>query len=156
MGDPSIDFGAVKVKEGRDLWGRSCDSNPADSGRADVEPEALRGSQNIISHPNIYPRSFCPLPSSKPAPPLSSQQPPMLFGVFLTSCLSQQNPKPSSEEISLIAEQLSMEKEVVRVWFCNRRQKEKRISCPMPSPIKSPIYNSRLVRGLGFSPPSAI
>ncbi|OWK51632.1 POU domain, class 2, transcription factor 3 [Lonchura striata] len=58
----------------------------------------------------------------------------------------QDNPKPSSEEISLIAEQLSMEKEVVRVWFCNRRQKEKRISCPMPSPIKSPIYNSRLVR----------
>lgn len=43
-----------------------------------------------------------------------------------------------------------MEKEVVRVWFCNRRQKEKRISCPMPSPIKSPIYNSRLVRGLGL------
>ncbi|KAH0623305.1 hypothetical protein JD844_031487 [Phrynosoma platyrhinos] len=58
----------------------------------------------------------------------------------------QDNPKPSSEEISMIAEQLSMEKEVVRVWFCNRRQKEKRISCPMPSPIKSPLYNSRLVR----------
>ncbi|RLV91890.1 hypothetical protein DV515_00013987, partial [Chloebia gouldiae] len=64
-----------------------------------------------------------------------------------------QNPKPSSEEISLIAEQLSMEKEVVRVWFCNRRQKEKRISCPMPSPIKSPIYNSRLVRDVAFSLP---
>uniref|UniRef100_A0A8D2ITT2 POU domain protein n=1 Tax=Varanus komodoensis TaxID=61221 RepID=A0A8D2ITT2_VARKO len=58
----------------------------------------------------------------------------------------QDNPKPSSEEISMIAEQLSMEKEVVRVWFCNRRQKEKRISCPMPSPMKSPLYNSRLVR----------
>ena len=43
-----------------------------------------------------------------------------------------------------------MEKEVVRVWFCNRRQKEKRISCPMPSPIKSPIYNSRLVRDFGL------
>lgn len=43
-----------------------------------------------------------------------------------------------------------MEKEVVRVWFCNRRQKEKRISCPMPSPIKSPIYNSRLVRDSGL------
>ncbi|KYO39039.1 POU domain, class 2, transcription factor 3 isoform D [Alligator mississippiensis] len=66
-----------------------------------------------------------------------------------------QNPKPSSEEISLIAEQLSMEKEVVRVWFCNRRQKEKRISCPMPSPIKSPIYNSRLVSTSGsLGPPS--
>ncbi|XP_056320255.1 POU domain, class 2, transcription factor 1a isoform X3 [Danio aesculapii] len=38
--------------------------------------------------------------------------------------------KPSSEEITLIADQLSMEKEVVRVWFCNRRQKEKRINPP--------------------------
>ncbi|XP_048368929.1 POU domain, class 2, transcription factor 3 isoform X1 [Sphaerodactylus townsendi] len=61
----------------------------------------------------------------------------------------QENPKPSSEEISMIAEQLSMEKEVVRVWFCNRRQKEKRISCPMPSPIKSPLYNSRLISTSG-------
>ncbi|KAG8141562.1 hypothetical protein E2320_007164 [Naja naja] len=61
----------------------------------------------------------------------------------------QDNPKPSSEEIALIAEQLAMEKEVVRVWFCNRRQKEKRISCPMPSPIKSPLYNSRLVSTSG-------
>ncbi|XP_054853372.1 POU domain, class 2, transcription factor 3 isoform X1 [Eublepharis macularius] len=61
----------------------------------------------------------------------------------------QDNPKPSSEEISMIAEQLSMEKEVVRVWFCNRRQKEKRISCPMPSPIKSPLYNSRLISTSG-------
>ncbi|CAB1316673.1 unnamed protein product [Coregonus sp. 'balchen'] len=41
------------------------------------------------------------------------------------------NPKPNSEEIMLISEQLSMEKEVVRVWFCNRRQKEKRIYCPV-------------------------
>ncbi|XP_078675141.1 uncharacterized protein LOC144913020 isoform X3 [Branchiostoma floridae x Branchiostoma belcheri] len=39
-----------------------------------------------------------------------------------------QNPKPTSEEIGIIAEQLGMEKEVVRVWFCNRRQKEKRIN----------------------------
>ncbi|KAA8586536.1 hypothetical protein FQN60_000372 [Etheostoma spectabile] len=41
------------------------------------------------------------------------------------------NPKPNSEEITLISEQLAMEKEVVRVWFCNRRQKEKRIYCPV-------------------------
>ncbi|XP_054581340.1 POU domain, class 2, transcription factor 3 isoform X3 [Eptesicus fuscus] len=61
----------------------------------------------------------------------------------------QDNPKPSSEEISMIAEQLSMEKEVVRVWFCNRRQKEKRISCPVATPIKSPIYTSRLVSPSG-------
>lgn len=31
-----------------------------------------------------------------------------------------QNPKPTSEEISLLADSLGMEKEVVRVWFCNR------------------------------------
>ncbi|XP_077062631.1 POU domain, class 2, transcription factor 3 isoform X2 [Siphateles boraxobius] len=55
------------------------------------------------------------------------------------------NPKPNSEEITLISEQLAMEKEVVRVWFCNRRQKEKRIYCPMStSPMKSHNYNPRL------------
>ncbi|XP_047462188.1 POU domain, class 2, transcription factor 3 [Mugil cephalus] len=52
------------------------------------------------------------------------------------------NPKPNSEEITLISEQLSMEKEVVRVWFCNRRQKEKRIYCPTSIPVKT--YNSRM------------
>ncbi|XP_076606671.1 POU domain, class 2, transcription factor 3 [Chaetodon auriga] len=55
------------------------------------------------------------------------------------------NPKPNSEEITLISEQLSMEKEVVRVWFCNRRQKEKRIYCPVASlSVKSHSYNSRM------------
>lgn len=50
------------------------------------------------------------------------------------------NPKPSSEEICLLADNLAMEKEVVRVWFCNRRQKEKRINPPGHdgSPIGSP------------------
>lgn len=53
-----------------------------------------------------------------------------------------QNQKPTSEEITLIAEQLNMEKEVIRVWFCNRRQKEKRINPPSSggtssSPIKA-------------------
>ncbi|XP_004636459.1 POU domain, class 2, transcription factor 3 [Octodon degus] len=67
-----------------------------------------------------------------------------------------QNPKPSSEEISMIAEQLSMEKEVVRVWFCNRRQKEKRINCPVSAPVKSPIYNSRLVSPSGSLGPLSV
>ncbi|XP_069933505.1 POU domain, class 2, transcription factor 1 isoform X9 [Oryctolagus cuniculus] len=53
-----------------------------------------------------------------------------------------ENQKPTSEEISMIAEQLNMEKEVIRVWFCNRRQKEKRINPPSSggtssSPIKA-------------------
>ncbi|KAK2156919.1 hypothetical protein LSH36_202g07000 [Paralvinella palmiformis] len=43
------------------------------------------------------------------------------------------NPKPTSEEISAMADSLQMEKEVVRVWFCNRRQKEKRINPPTSS-----------------------
>uniref|UniRef100_A0A3P9JKY6 POU domain protein n=1 Tax=Oryzias latipes TaxID=8090 RepID=A0A3P9JKY6_ORYLA len=64
------------------------------------------------------------------------------------------NPKPNSEEISLISEQLSMEKEVVRVWFCNRRQKEKRIYCPVATlPVKSHSYNSRMAAtSRSFSP----
>ncbi|XP_074212988.1 POU domain, class 2, transcription factor 3 isoform X2 [Camelus bactrianus] len=68
----------------------------------------------------------------------------------------QDNPKPSSEEISMIAEQLSMEKEVVRVWFCNRRQKEKRINCPVATPIKSPMYSSRLVSPSGSLGPLSV
>uniref|UniRef100_A0A3Q0S8U5 POU domain protein n=1 Tax=Amphilophus citrinellus TaxID=61819 RepID=A0A3Q0S8U5_AMPCI len=51
------------------------------------------------------------------------------------------NQKPTSEEILLIAEQLNMEKEVIRVWFCNRRQKEKRInpsSATPPLPSQTP------------------
>nr|XP_033799316.1 pituitary-specific positive transcription factor 1 isoform X1 [Geotrypetes seraphini] len=35
--------------------------------------------------------------------------------------------KPSSQEILRMAEGLNLEKEVVRVWFCNRRQREKRV-----------------------------
>ncbi|XP_033990088.1 pituitary-specific positive transcription factor 1 [Trematomus bernacchii] len=35
--------------------------------------------------------------------------------------------KPSSQEIVRIAKGLHLEKEVVRVWFCNRRQREKRV-----------------------------
>ena len=40
------------------------------------------------------------------------------------------NPKPSAQEISSLADSLQLEKEVVRVWFCNRRQKEKRMTPP--------------------------
>ncbi|KAG7270613.1 hypothetical protein CRUP_033222 [Coryphaenoides rupestris] len=66
------------------------------------------------------------------------------------------NQKPTSEEILLIAEQLNMEKEVIRVWFCNRRQKEKRINPssatpPLPSqppaaqaPHKTPCYSPHM------------
>ncbi|XP_053308125.1 POU domain, class 2, transcription factor 2 [Spea bombifrons] len=60
------------------------------------------------------------------------------------------NQKPTSEEILVIAEQLNMEKEVIRVWFCNRRQKEKRInpcsSMPLtPTQGKGQLYGAHMV-----------
>ncbi|KAF4077731.1 hypothetical protein AMELA_G00211380 [Ameiurus melas] len=36
-------------------------------------------------------------------------------------------PRPSSEKIAAIAEKLELKKNVVRVWFCNQRQKQKRM-----------------------------
>ncbi|XP_077584217.1 pituitary-specific positive transcription factor 1 [Stigmatopora nigra] len=41
--------------------------------------------------------------------------------------------KPSSQEIARIAKGLHLEKEVVRVWFCNRRQREKRVKTSLSS-----------------------
>src|SRR6218665_4231309 len=43
-------------------------------------------------------------------------------------------PKPAAHEIAHLADHLQLEKEVVRVWFCNRRQKEKRMT-PLVGPI---------------------
>ncbi|KAG9278328.1 POU domain, class 3, transcription factor 2 [Astyanax mexicanus] len=40
-------------------------------------------------------------------------------------------PKPAAAEITSLADSLRLEKEVVRVWFCNRRQKEKRMTPPV-------------------------
>ncbi|CAJ0578066.1 unnamed protein product, partial [Mesorhabditis spiculigera] len=40
----------------------------------------------------------------------------------------QKNQKPNAQEIAQVAHELTLEKEVVRVWFCNRRQKEKRMT----------------------------
>ena len=62
------------------------------------------------------------------------------------------NPKPNSEEIQYVSEGLCLEKEVVRVWFCNRRQKEKRMnpnfaggspgSSPGPQHHQPPTYST--------------
>jgi class 2 POU domain transcription factor len=66
------------------------------------------------------------------------------------------NPKPTSEEVSFVADSLCMEKEVVRVWFCNRRQKEKRMNpssnhspCGSPAPSSVNSFHSA-----SFSPPT--
>ncbi|XP_064204070.1 POU domain, class 2, transcription factor 2-like isoform X1 [Anguilla rostrata] len=72
------------------------------------------------------------------------------------------NQKPTSEEILHMAEHLNMEKEVIRVWFCNRRQKEKRInpssvtpplpSQPPPVTHKPPCYSPHMMSSQGLSP----
>ncbi|ODM90142.1 POU domain protein 2, isoform B, partial [Orchesella cincta] len=49
-----------------------------------------------------------------------------------------QNPRPSPRDIALLGEYFWIEKEVVRVWFCNRRQKEKRVN-PTRSETDSPV-----------------
>ena len=36
-------------------------------------------------------------------------------------------PRPSGEKIAAIADKLDLKKNVVRVWFCNQRQKQKRM-----------------------------
>ena len=66
-----------------------------------------------------------------------------------------QNPKPTSEEIAVLADNLTMEKEVVRVWFCNRRQKEKRIN-PPTSALGSPTGGSPNMFSLGNLPISLV
>ena len=70
------------------------------------------------------------------------------------------NPKPTSEEITYVADSLCMEKEVVRVWFCNRRQKEKRMNpslnlSPSTSPKPGGLYSSS-GNSLTPTPPSSI
>ena len=45
-------------------------------------------------------------------------------------------PKPSSNDINQVADALNLDKEVVRVWFCNRRQREKRVRNSIGSPVK--------------------
>ena len=44
----------------------------------------------------------------------------------------------------MISDGLNMEKEVVRVWFCNRRQKEKRINPPSSCLTLSPHVTSHV------------
>ena len=42
------------------------------------------------------------------------------------------NPKPSPEEIQVIANELGIEVNTVKVWFCNRKQNIKRQGQPVP------------------------
>ncbi|XDV33980.1 hypothetical protein PO909_004205 [Leuciscus waleckii] len=96
------------------------------------QAQAQQGQQGLLSTSNLI-----SLPQQSPGSLLTT--PPRLG-------LQAQNQKPTSEEILLMAEQLNMEKEVIRVWFCNRRQKEKRInpsSATPPLPTQPPAQTHK-------------
>lgn len=46
--------------------------------------------------------------------------------------------KPTTQEICKISTNLGLDKEVIRIWFCNRRQKEKRHAIPDRKAIAGP------------------
>ncbi|XP_056146425.1 POU domain, class 5, transcription factor 1-like [Lampris incognitus] len=49
-------------------------------------------------------------------------------------------PKPNPEEITRISEDIGLDREVVRVWFCNRRQKRKRPALPLDEECEGQYY----------------
>ncbi|XP_030391882.1 POU domain, class 5, transcription factor 3-like [Gopherus evgoodei] len=58
---------------------------------------------------------------------------------FFRNCV-----KPSPQQISQIAEDLNLDKDVVRVWFCNRRQKGKRLLLPFGDENEGAMYDMNL------------
>ncbi|XP_020314180.1 POU domain, class 5, transcription factor 1 [Oncorhynchus kisutch] len=49
-------------------------------------------------------------------------------------------PKPNTQDITHIADDLCLERDVVRVWFCNRRQKGKRLALPFDEECEEQYY----------------
>lgn len=54
------------------------------------------------------------------------------------------NPRPDHDKMTDIANSLELDRDVVRVWFCNRRQKMRRVDEPiegeMVTPSVSPVF----------------
>ncbi|CAL8281375.1 POU domain, class 5, transcription factor 1 [Gadus morhua] len=49
-------------------------------------------------------------------------------------------PKPNTIDITHISDDLGLERDVVRVWFCNRRQKGKRLALPLDEECDGQYY----------------
>lgn len=47
--------------------------------------------------------------------------------------------RPTSEQLQCIADKLEMDKNTVRVWFCNQRQKQKRLKYSSSSSTSAPV-----------------
>ncbi|WKX99807.1 hypothetical protein Q1695_014579 [Nippostrongylus brasiliensis] len=66
-----------------------------------------------------------------------------------------QQPRPSGERIAAIADKLDLKKNVVRVWFCNQRQKQKRsqFRCRNGAPQAPRLMQSAVAAGAKCPPP---
>ncbi|KAI6656927.1 POU (Pit-Oct-Unc) transcription factor [Oopsacas minuta] len=60
--------------------------------------------------------------------------------------------KPSSQDITRVADDLQLEKEVVRVWFCNRRQREKRVKTSLHHRKHHVIHEDKIMKSHTPSP----
>jgi len=83
--------------------------------------KAQKGEPLILSTAMPLDPTLPPMKKRKKRTSIDPKQREKLDQIF------QQNPRPTSEALASIAERCQMEKEVVRVWFCNRRQKAKRL-----------------------------
>lgn len=118
----------------------------------------LEDADSVTANPNV-------LSSSQVSPDGSSRRRKKRTSIETTMRVSLEksflmNSKPTSEEVTMLADNLQMDKEVVRVWFCNRRQKEKRINPPSSLPSVSvqmvSMQNSRLVSNNSLLSPTVM
>ncbi|XP_009976529.1 PREDICTED: POU domain, class 4, transcription factor 3, partial [Tauraco erythrolophus] len=79
--------------------------------------EAERAQREKMTKPEIYTGSD----KKRKRPSIAAPEKRSLEAYFAVQ------PRPSSEKIAAIAEKLDLKKNVVRVWFCNQRQKQKRM-----------------------------
>lgn len=118
----------------------------------DVDRVALRGTDGTEGRLSLQQPL---IPSSPPIPPTRRRKKRTSIpteGKTKLEVAFNKNPKPTSEEIYKFSEDLRMDREVVRVWFCNRRQKQKRITIQQQhymgeegsSPSSSPPHTANM------------
>ena len=64
--------------------------------------------------------------------------------------------KPNANEIQQLAVNLQLDKEVVRVWFCNRRQKEKRMTSAVVRPEDAGLHPPSVIMPHQISVPNTV
>ena len=63
-----------------------------------------------------------------------------------------QTVKTQLQDITRVADDLQLEKEVVRVWFCNRRQREKRVKTSLHYRKHLVTHGDKIMKSHAISP----